>query len=99
MEIENQVPVQESLLEENDMSGCAEMEALFFTLRGSLKRLNIGNFVWDDLIIYIAEMCKQLEVLELNSAKLSDAAVNHVLKRAQHLKVLDVSGLIELVGM
>lgn len=75
------------------------MEALFFTLRNTLTRLNLGNFVWDDLIIYIAEMCKKLEVLELNSSKLSDASVNHVLKRAIGLKVLDVSGLIEFTGM
>ena len=80
------------------MNGCAEMEALFFTLKNTLKRLNIGNFVWDDLIIYIAEMCKELEVLELNSQKLSDAAVNHVLKRATQLKVLDVSGITEFTG-
>ena len=64
------------------MAGCREVEQLFFRLKNTLVKLNLGDYIWDDLLIYIAEMCKEIETLELNSQSISDAGVNHILKRA-----------------
>ena len=81
------------------VAGSAEFERLFFSMRHSLRRLNLGDYIYDDLIVYIGEMCRNIEVLELNSRTLSDAAVAHMLNRAEHLKVIDVSGLVDFTGL
>jgi hypothetical protein len=81
------------------MAGCREVELMFFRMKNSLLRLNLGDYITDELIVYIAEMCRGLETLELNSRSLSDYAVSHVTKRAENLKCLDVSGLTEFTGM
>ena len=44
--------------------------------------LRLGDYIWDDIVIYIAELCKELEVVEINSGGVSDAAISHLLKRA-----------------
>ena len=47
-----------------DVSGSRDFEKIFWALRGSLTQLSIGNYIWDDLIIYIGEICKELEVVQ-----------------------------------
>ena len=81
------------------ISGCRELEQIFFKLRSSLVELRLGDFIWDDLIIYVAELCKELEVVELNSTSVSDAAISHLLKRSEHLTTLDVAGLTRFSGL
>ena len=41
--------------------GSRELEQIIYALRGSLTQISLGNYIWDDLVIYIAEMCKELE--------------------------------------
>lgn len=47
----------------------------------------------------MAELCKELEILELNSVYISDAAISHVLKRSEHLTTLDVAGCTRFTGL
>lgn len=81
------------------ISGCRELEQILFKLRGTLVELRLGNYIWDDLIIYMAELCKELEFLEFNSLYLSDAAISHVLKRSEHLTTLDLAGCTRFSGL
>ena len=81
------------------ISGSRELEQILFKLRGSLVEIRLGNYIWDDLIIYMAELCKEIEVLEFNSDTLSDAAISHVLKRSEHLTTLDVAGCTRFTGL
>ena len=50
------------------ISGSKELEQILFKLRGSLVEVRLGDYIWDDLVIYMAELCKELEVLEINSS-------------------------------
>lgn len=52
----------------NDVTGARDFERIIWALKGSLTQLYLGNYVWDDLVIYIGEMCKNLEVVAINSA-------------------------------
>ena len=47
----------------------------------------------------MAELCKELEIIEINSSHVSDAAISHVLKRTEHLTVLDVAGCTSFTGL
>ena len=40
------------------ISGSRELEIIFFQLRASLTHLYLGNYLVDEMVIYIAEMCK-----------------------------------------
>ena len=64
------------------VSGSRELEFIFLRLKDTLTQLHLGDFLWDEMIVFIAEMCKNLEVVELNSTLVTDAAISHVLKRA-----------------
>ena len=68
-------------------------------LKGSLVELRLGNYLWDDILIYIAELCRELEVVEINSQEISDAAISHLLKRAEHLNTLDLAGCTRFTGL
>lgn len=72
---------------------------VFFCLKNTIKKLKFGDYIWDDLIIYIAEVCRGIETLELNSNKLTDGSITHLLKRAEHLTALDVSMCPSFTGM
>lgn len=48
--------------------------------------------MYDDLLIYIAEMCKQLKTLEVNSDRITDLSMCEVFKKCTNLKTLDISG-------
>ncbi len=50
-----------------DVSGSRDFEKIIWALRPTLTQINLGNYVWDDLVIYIGEMCKLLEVVTINS--------------------------------
>ena len=81
------------------MTGCRELEQIIFKLKGRLWELRLGDFIWDDYIVFVAELCRELEVVELNSQTVSDAAVLHMLKRSEHLTTLDVAGLKTFSGI
>lgn len=81
------------------ISGSKELEQVIFRLKGSLVELRLGNYIWDDFIIYVAELCRELEIVEINSAEISDAAISHLLKRAEHLTTLDVAGCSRFTGL
>ena len=72
---------------------------IFFSLKASLTHLYLGDYIWDEIVIYIAEMCKELELVEFNSSKLTDYAISHLLRRAEHLNALDVSGCSNFTGL
>jgi hypothetical protein len=75
-----------------EVSGAKDFERMIWLIKGSLTHLQLGNYIWDDLFVYIAEMCKELELVQINSTQLTDLALCHLLKRSEHLKSLDVSG-------
>ena len=68
-------------------------------LKGTLKRIKLGNYIWDDFLIFVAEVCKGIEVLELNSDVIGDGAIAHLLKRAERLVALDVSLCKQFTGL
>jgi len=41
-----------------DITGARDFEKIIWALKTSLTHFHIGNYVWDDLLIYIGEMCK-----------------------------------------
>jgi DNA repair exonuclease SbcCD nuclease subunit len=84
---------------EQEVEGQRELEQIIFALKGSLTNLHMGNYIWDDLVIYIAEMCKELEVVQFFSTQITDACISHLLKRAEHLTALDVAGCSEFTGL
>lgn len=49
------------------LTGSNELELILFGLKDTLKEIHLGNWAFDDLIIYMAEICKFLEVIEINS--------------------------------
>ena len=81
------------------ISGSRELEQIIFRLKGSLVELRLGNYIWDDLLIYIAELCRELEIVEFNSNEISDAGISHLLKRAEHLTTLDLAGCQKFTGL
>ena len=81
------------------VSGSRELEIIIFSLKASLTHLYLGDYIWDEIVIYIAEMCKELELVEFNSTRLTDAAISHLIRRTEHLKALDVSGCTNFTGM
>jgi hypothetical protein len=44
-------------------------------------------------------MCKELELIQLNSTQVTDGSICHLLKRAQHLKSVDLSGCTLFSGL
>ena len=81
------------------VSGSRELEMIIFKLKPSLTHLHLGNYIWDEFVIYIAEMCKELEHVEINSTKITDAAISHLLRRTEHLRALDVAGCTNFTGL
>ena len=60
--------------------------------------MHLGDYIWDELLVFLAEMCKELEIVELNSRLITDSGLAHLLKRAEHLSALDVSACPEFTG-
>ena len=88
--------VREVIDEQNDqavaLTGCRELELIFFGLKNNLKELHLGQWAYNDILIYIAELCKDIEILELNSRQITDPSICEAMKKMEHLKVLDVAG-------
>lgn len=55
--------------------------------------------MWDDMLVYVAEMCRNLEVFQINSQECTDGSINHMIRKCTNLKALDVSGLTKFVGL
>ena len=75
------------------------LESVLYSLKDSLREVRLGSYVWDELIIYLAELCKKVQILEINSINLTDAAISHLLKRAENLEKLDISGVLNFTGL
>lgn len=88
----------ERIDEVNDQRTNREVELIFFNLKSTLIEISIGKWAYDDFIIYVAEICKELENLEINSEQVTDKSVAEVLKKCQHLRFLDISGCPNFVG-
>ena len=82
-----------------DVSGARDFEKIIWGLKGRLTQLFLGNYVWDDLVIYIGEMCKSLQVVSISSAQVTDGSICHLLKRCEQLTALDVSGWPKFCGL
>jgi hypothetical protein len=48
---------------------------MLFSLRTNLIEINLGHWAYDDLIIYMSEICKELENIEINSDQVTDTSV------------------------
>ena len=63
---------KENIDEQHDqqvaLTGCRDLELIFFELKSTLKEVHLGQWAFDELLIYISEICKQIEILEVNSA-------------------------------
>ena len=81
-----------------DVMGNRDFERVIWGLKNSLTHLLLGDYLHDSLLIYIAIMCKQVEVMQLNSAQLTDGSIYHVLKSCTQLTALDVSGCLKFTG-
>ena len=51
------------------------MELVFFTMKNQLRVLHLGYYIYDEMLIYIAEMCRGVEKLEVNSEAVSDRSI------------------------
>jgi len=47
----------------------------------------------------LVEICKLLQIVEINSDQIKDQGVAELLKKLKYLKVLDLSGCPNLVGI
>ena len=81
------------------ITGCQEIELLFFGLKESLVEIHLGQWVYDDLLVYIGEMCKKIQILEVNSDKITDISITSILRKLPSLRVLDLSDCPNFVGV
>ena len=45
-----------------DITGNRELELVFFNYKNNLKVLNLGHYAYNELIWYISEICKKIEL-------------------------------------
>jgi hypothetical protein len=81
------------------MAGSRELELIFFSLKNRLRILNLGSYIYDEMLVYIAEMCVGLEKLELNSEQVTDRGLTPVLTKMTQLKYLDVAACPNFTGL
>ena len=43
------------------MAGSRELELIFFSLKNRIRILNLGYYIYDEMLTYIAEMCVSVE--------------------------------------
>lgn len=72
---------------------------MFFGLRQNLLEVHLGRWVYDDLIIYMSEICKELEIVEINSDMVTDLSIAELLKKSKYLRFLDLSGCDKFFGV
>jgi hypothetical protein len=82
-----------------DVSGSRELERVIWGLKNTIRHLTLGNYLWDDIVVYIGEICKHLEVLQINSQHVTDGSLSHVLKKCAKLSALDFSGCTNFCGL
>ena len=63
------------------MTGNRHLENVFFGLRQNLLEVHLGRWAYDDLIIYMSEICKELEIVEINSDMVTDLSIAELLKK------------------
>lgn len=81
------------------MAGSRELELLMFNFKNNLRVLSLGQYLYDELLDFIAEMCsKKLEKLEINSDQITDRSLVTVLRKMSELKYLDISGCPNITG-
>ena len=61
--------------------------------------MHLGEWAYDDLLIYISELCKNITQLEINSTQVTDSSITQVLKKQENLKMLDISGCPSFLGL
>ena len=93
---------REVVNEQNDqtmaISGNRELELILFGLKNTLIELRLGEWLYDELLIYIAEICKEVEVLEINSSLVTDKSIVEILRKLKYLRFLDLSGCPNFLG-
>jgi hypothetical protein len=81
------------------IAGSREMELVFFTMKNQLRVLHLGYYIYDEMLIYIAEMCRGVEKLEVNSEAISDRSITQVLIKMTQLKYIDISACPNFLGV
>lgn len=94
---------REVIDEQNDhalsFTGNRDVELIYFALKNQLIQLHLGQWAYDGLVIYLVEICKELEVVEINSDQVTDKSIAELLKKLKYLRVLDLAGCPNLVGV
>lgn len=54
------VEIDEQNDQEVTITGSRDLELIFFGLKDTLKELHLGRWVYDELVIYFAEICKHI---------------------------------------
>lgn len=81
------------------VAGSRELELMFFGLKNNLRILNLGYYIYDEMLVYIAEMCKGIEKLEINSEHVTDRGITPILIKLQALKHIDLSACPNFTGL
>lgn len=72
---------------------------VFFNLKPTLKHLILGQYSYNELLIYLAEICKNLEKLEVNSDNVNDQGFVEVFRKMSQLKHLDIAACVNFSGL
>ena len=81
------------------IAGNRDLELVFFSLKNQLRILNLGSYLYDEMLIYLSEMCRSLEKLEINSELVTDTGLTQVLIKMTQLKYLDVAACPNFTGL
>jgi hypothetical protein len=81
------------------VAGSRELELVFFNLKNQLRVLHLGQYIYDEMLIYLSEMCRGIEKLEINSDYVSDRSITQVLVKMTQLKYIDVSACLHFLGV
>lgn len=81
------------------MAGSRELELIFFSLKNNLRILHLGHYIYDEMLVYLAEMCRNLEKLEVNSDLVTDRGLTQIFIKMTKLKYIDVSACPNFTGL
>eukprot|EP00347_Sterkiella_histriomuscorum_P020494 403337586 len=81
------------------VAGCRELELIFFSMKNTLRYLTLGKYAYDELLNFISEMCKSLEMLEINSDIVTDSGLVPILRKMTALKTLDIAACPLITGI
>ena len=68
-------------------------------MKETLRSLHIGYYAYNEIVIYIAEICKKVEKLEICSGEVTDYSICEVFRKMKCLKVLDISRCMHFCGI